>query len=163
MGIYLYKGNEEYLMNTKIELLIKESKANEFNISTYDCSEVNLGLAVQDAQTLPFLCDSKVVVIKNPVFLSSEKQTIIHDVNSLMKYIDCELEQTMLIINAYGVKINEKSELYQKLVKKANVNETKEIDEIEFKGWLKRQCDINHVGIDDEAIKSFYLAVGKPN
>ena len=161
MGVYLYKGSEEYLINTKIDLLIKESKANEFNISTYDCSEVNLGLAIQDAATMPFLCDSKVVIIKNHIFLSNEKQVIAHDVNSLIKYLDCQLEQTTLIINACGIKISEKNDIYQKLAKKATVNETKEIDEIEFKGWLKRQCDINHVVIDDEAIKAFYLAVGK--
>ena len=88
MNVFLYKGNEAYLINNKIDMLIKESKANEFNISSYDCSEVNLGLAIQDAMTLPFLGESKVVIIKNPVFLTNEKQLISHDINSLINYIN---------------------------------------------------------------------------
>lgn len=161
MKVYLYKGNEAYIINNKIDMIVKESRANEFNISTYDCSEVNLGLAIQDAMTLPFLGDSKVVVIKNPVFLTNDKQIITHDINSLINYLNNPVEQTYLIINACGIKLNEKLEVTKALLKKANVNETKEIDEIEFKGWIKRQCDISFVKIEDEAVRAFYLAVGK--
>lgn len=161
MKVYLYKGNEPYLINNKIDMLIKESKANEFNISTYDCSEVNVGLAIQDAMTLPFLGDVKVVIIKNPIFLTLEKQVINHDINSLINYVNNPFDQTYLIINACGLRLSEKTEATKILLKKAVVNETKEIDEIEFKGWIKRQCDIAFVKIDDDAVRAFYLAVGK--
>lgn len=161
MNVFLYKGNEAYLINNKIDMLIKESKANEFNISSYDCSEVNLGLAIQDAMTLPFLGESKVVIIKNPVFLTNEKQLISHDINSLINYINNPLDQTYLIINAVGLRLSEKLEVVKLLNKKAVVNETKEIDEVEFKGWIKRQCDIAFVKINEDAVKAFYIAVGK--
>ena len=36
INVYLYKGTEPFLINTKIDMLVKESKANEFNIATYD-------------------------------------------------------------------------------------------------------------------------------
>lgn len=158
INVYLYKGTEPFLINTKIDMLVKESKANEFNISIYDCSEVDLSLAIQDAASLPFLSDSKVVIIKNPTFLTNDKS---HNVSSLIKYIDNPMERTYLIINACGIKINEKLEIVKLLNKKAIVNETKEIEEVEFKGWIKRQCDIADVRIDEEAIKSFYIGVGK--
>lgn len=158
INVYLYKGTEPFLINTKIDMLVKESKANEFNIATYDCSEVDLSLAIQDAASLPFLSDSKVVIIKNPTFLTNDKT---HNVSSLIKYIEDPMERTYLIINACGIKINEKLEIVKLLNKKAVVNETKEIEEVEFKGWIKRQCDIADVRIDDEAIKSFYIGVGK--
>lgn len=158
INVYLYKGTEPFLINTKIDMLVKESKANEFNISIYDCSEVDLSLAIQDAASLPFLSDSKVVIIKNPAFLTNDKS---HNVSSLIKYIDNPMERTYLIINACGIKINEKLEIVKLLNKKAIVNETKEIEEVEFKGWIKRQCDIADVRIDEEAIKSFYIGVGK--
>ena len=158
INVYLYKGTEPFLINTKIDMLVKESKANEFNISTYDCNEVDLSLAIQDAASLPFLSDSKVVIIKNPTFLTNDKS---HNVSSLIKYIDNPMERTYLIINACGIKINEKLEIVKLLNKKAVVNETKEIEEVEFKGWIKRQCDISDVRVEEEAIKSFYIGVGK--
>ena len=161
MSVYLYKGVEPYLINTKIDMLVKQSKANEFNISVYDCAEVDVLLAVQDAMSLPFLSDNKVVIIKNPHFLASEKTSINHDVKCLIKYLDNQMEKTFLIINACGIKLNEKLEVTKALIKKATVNETKEIEEVEFKGWIKRQCDIAYVQIEEDAIKSFYVAVGK--
>ena len=161
MSVYLYKGVEPYLINTKIDMLVKQSGANEFNISVYDCTEVDVALAVQDAMSLPFLCDSKVVIIKNPLFLASEKPMINHDTTSLIKYLDNPNDKTLLIINACGIKINEKLDVTKVLNKKATVNETKEIEEVEFKGWIKRQCDIAYITIEEEAIKSFYVAVGK--
>jgi len=161
MSVYLYKGVEPYLINTKIDMLVKQSGANEFNISVYDCAEVDVALAVQDAMSLPFLCDSKVVIIKNPNFLTVQTPTINHDISSLIKYLDNPNEKTLLIINACGIKINDKLDVTKVLNKKATVNETKEIEEVEFKGWIKRQCDIAYVTIDEDAIKSFYVAVGK--
>ncbi len=161
MSVYLYKGVEPYLINTKIDMLVKQSRANEFNISIYDCSEVDVALAVQDAMSLPFLCDSKVVIIKNPHFLTTEKTAINHDTGSLIRYINNPMDKTYFIINACGLKINDKLEVSQVLNKKAIVNETKEIEEVEFKGWIKRQCDIAYVSIEEDAIKSFYVVVGK--
>ena len=59
--VYLYKGDEKYLTNAKIQRIIKESKADEINITTYDCSEVNLEKAIFDALTPAFLGGNKVV------------------------------------------------------------------------------------------------------
>ena len=66
--VYFYKGDEKYLTNSKIERVIKESKADELNITSYDCSEVNVEKAVFDALTPPFLGEKKVVIIRNPLF-----------------------------------------------------------------------------------------------
>ena len=72
--VYLYKGDERYLTNTKINRVIKDSKADEINITSYDCSEVNVEKAVFDALTPAFLGGNKVVIITNPVFLEKEKE-----------------------------------------------------------------------------------------
>ena len=92
------------------------------------------------------------------MFLVNDKS---HNVSSLVKYIENPMDKTYLIINACGLKINEKLEIVKLLNKKAVINETKEIEEVEFKGWIKRQCDISDVRIEEEAIKSFYIGVGK--
>ena len=33
MGVYLYKGSEEYLINTKIDLLIKRTRSRDLKTS----------------------------------------------------------------------------------------------------------------------------------
>lgn len=158
--VYLYKGDEKYLTNAKIARIVKESKADEINKTTYDCSEVSLEKAVFDALTPPFLGGNKVVIITNPVFLISEKNGQNHNVKLLIKYLDKPLDTTYLIINASGLKVNEKLEVSKALMKKANVITTNGISEVEFRGWLERECSVQNVMIEKSAITQMYKAFG---
>ncbi|MDD3170888.1 MAG: DNA polymerase III subunit delta [Bacilli bacterium] len=160
-NIYLYIGEEKYLINHKIERIIKEIKVDEYNIFSYDMDEVNIKEAVRDASTPPFMCENKVVIIKNPKFLTNDKYDIAHDISSFMRYIENPMESTSFIINCSGLKLNEKSEVVKLLRKKAIISETKEISETEFYGWLRRQCDLEGIAIKDDALKLFYNMVGK--
>ena len=160
-NIYLFLGEEKYIISSKINRVINEAKADEFNINSYDCEEVNVSNAIQDALTLPFMSKNKVVVIKKPLFLTTEKCNIPHDIKMFENYIKDPNDTTCLIIDASLMKLNEKSELVKVLRKKATVNETKSIGDIEFNGWLKRQCDLEGVDIKDDAIKLFANLVGR--
>lgn len=160
-NVCLFLGEEKYIINSKINRIIKETKADEFNITSYDCEETNVSNAIQDALTPPFMSDTKVVLIKRPLFLTNEKSPINHDLKLLNSYIESPLETTYLIIDASLLKLNEKSETVKLLRKKANVSDTKAIGDIEFTGWLKRQCDLENVNIKDDAIKLFVSLVGK--
>lgn len=160
-NIYLFIGEEKLIIKSKISRIINESKADEYNITIYDCEEVSVDTAIQDAMTLPFMCENKVVIVNNPLFLVNDKTSIKHDIQGLINYISNPMESTYLIIDASLLKINEKSEVVKLLRKKGYVNETKAIDDIQFGGWLKRQCDLAGVSIKDDAIKTFYGIVGK--
>jgi len=160
-NVCLFLGEEKYIINSKINRIIKETKADEFNITSYDCEETNVSNAIQDALTPPFMSDTKVVLIKRPLFLTNEKSPISHDLKLLNSYIESPLETTYLIIDASLLKLNEKNETVKLLRKKAFVSETKAIGDIEFTGWLKRQCDLENVSIKDDAIKLFVNLVGK--
>ena len=159
-NIYFFKGDENYLTNSKIQRLIKESKADELNITSYDCSEVNVEKAVFDALTPAFLGDKKVVIIKNPLFLESEKASGSHNIKLLIQYLEHPMEETFLIINGAGLKVNEKLEVVKTLNKCSRVITTNGISEVEFSGWLQRECEIQGVRIEKNAISLFYKSSG---
>ena len=48
----------------------------------------NVSMAVQDLLTPPFLSDNKVVIIKNPIFLTKTKPEIDHKLELLLNYLD---------------------------------------------------------------------------
>ncbi len=158
--IYLYKGDEKYLTSAKIQRVIKESKADEINITTYDCSEPNLEKAIFDALTPAFLGGNKVVIITNPIFLTSEKNASIQNTKLLINYLEKPCDSTYLIINASGNKVNEKLDVTKALMKKASVVTTNGISEVEFRGWLERECSVQNVSIDKNAISIMYKAFG---
>ncbi|MBO4666803.1 MAG: DNA polymerase III subunit delta [Bacilli bacterium] len=156
--IYFFKGDEKFLTNAKIDRLIKESKADELNISSYDCSEVNVEKAIVDASTAPFLCDKKVVIIRNPLFLETEKAGSLHNLEILKRYLLNPSEDTVLIINASGLKVNNKLEIVKAIEKVANIQNTNVISDVEFSGWLKRECEVEFVSIDSKAVALYYKA-----
>lgn len=157
-NIYLYKGDEKYLTNVKIKRVIKESKADDINIVSYDASEDSLESAVIDALTVGFINKEKVVIINNPIFLTKENKDI--NTKILIDYLDKNIETTTLIINASGIKIDEKLEITKALYKKANVITTNSISEVEFNGWLERECASFDVKIEKSAIQRMYKAFG---
>ena len=159
-NIFLFLGSEELMIKNKIEKLVASVSTNSYNITTYDMEENNVSMAVQDAMTAPFMTDYKVVIIKNPTFLTKEKSSIEHKLNLFEQYLDHPVEETFFIIDATLMDLDDKNELVQKLKKKAQISDTKELSEIEIKGWLKRQCALLDVSIDDSAIELFFNRVG---
>ena len=46
-NIYLFIGEEKLIINSKISRVINGSLADEYNITSYDCEEVNVNVAIQ--------------------------------------------------------------------------------------------------------------------
>lgn len=155
-GIYLFLGNEPLIIQNKIDNIIKTSEANAYNINKYDCEEVNVGEAVQDAMTPPFLCSQKIVLIKNPHFLTATKTDIKHDTNLLIYYLHNPLPSTTLLIDATNLTLDKKKEVVKELLKVANISETKELTAVEAEGWLKRQFTLKGYTIYNDAVKEFF-------
>jgi len=159
--IYLYTGDEKYRINQKIRGIVKDAEVDEFNVTTYDLDEVSLGNVIHDALTPPFMTEEKVIIVKNPKFLSSDKSLTDQETQEVINYLNKPMDSTILIINAVNVKLDERLEIVKKLKKVANVSDNKELTEIEFYGWLKRQCESLDVEIEEDAVRTFYNTVGK--
>ena len=71
--IYLFYGEDNFVIKTKTDQIIKKYDVDEFNITHYDMEEQAVEEAINDASTIPFMSDLKIVVIKNAYFLSNEK------------------------------------------------------------------------------------------
>jgi DNA polymerase-3 subunit delta len=159
-AVHLFLGNEQFLIENKIKRLINESGADEYNITYYDLDTSTLTEALNDALTPPFMSAAKVIVIKNPLFLSAENNLEKDEKKRFLEYLDSPMETTVFIINGYNIKLDERKTEVKKLLA-GNVNYSKELSEIEMHGWIKRQGAINNVVITDEAAREFFRLVGK--
>lgn len=160
-NIFLYTGEEKYRINSKIQAIVKDTNADDFNIMTYDLDDSDLTDAIRDALTPPFLCEQKVVIVKNPRFLTSEKSLTEEQTNDFLKYLSKPMETTVLIINAVNLKLDERKEVVKRLKKVAQISDNNELTEVEFYGWVKRQCALYEIDIKEDATKAFYNLVGK--
>lgn len=159
-NVFLFYGNEELMIKNKIDKLVNSLTDNQYNINVYDMQINNVAMAVQDVLTPPFLSDNKVVVIKNPIFLTKSKCEIEHKTDLLLNYLDNIEDTSYLIIDASGLKIDENNAIFKKLKQKAEVSETKELSQVEMKGWLKRKFALNEKEISDDAVTIFFERIG---
>lgn len=160
-NIYLFLGLEEVIIKNKIDTLLKKFSCDEYNTKTYDLEVSNVYDAVQDAITMPFISEKKVVIIKNPTFLSSVKIDIPHNVAAFLQYIVEPLETTVLIIDATHIKLDERKEVVKRLLTVAEVSDTKKLSPDEEEGWLVRQFELAGIQIRQDAIKAFFGRVGR--
>lgn len=157
-NVYLFIGNEELIIKNKIDTVITNAHPGPFNLSTYDMDLDKLTDAINDCKTLPFMSDKKVVVIKRPSFL--EKGSDNQNVLALSDYLDNPNDETILIIDATFINMDESKEIVIKLRKKAEVSETRLLSEVEMRGWLKRQFGLLGVEIEENAVELFFEYVG---
>lgn len=160
-NIYLFIGDEPLIIKNKIDILVENLNCDQYNTTIYNLEEVNISMAIQDAMTPPFLCKNKIIILRNPIFLTTQKTDIKHNIAMFSDYLSNPLDTTYLIVDATGLNLNEKSDLVVKLKAKAEVSETKELCQVQIDGWLKRQCEVNGIEIKPDAISLFFERVGK--
>src|SRR5690554_2624690 len=158
--IYLFLGDEPLIIENKIKALISKIASDEYNTNTYDLDEVNVNKAVQDAITMPFISDRKVVLIRNTYLITSNKTEIDHDVDGFIHYINNPFASTTLIIDAGGLNLDNRKEVVKLLKKKAEINNTKALSGVEAVGWLKRRFSLADMQITDEAARLFFDRTG---
>ena len=85
-SLYLFYGTENYLIEQAINNIITRRISNEekeMNFFTYDLLSEPLEHVVEEAETLPFIAEHKVVLAKNALLFTGQKLKIEHDLTGL--------------------------------------------------------------------------------
>lgn len=159
-NVYLYRGNEELIIKNKIEVLLSQLKKGTYSKTIYDMDEYSLNEAVNDALTIPFLVEKKVVIVRNPRFLGKGSIEERHNIPFFLRYLKDPSDFTIFIIDATNIEIDEKKDVFKEIQKAAEISDTRNLSDIEMKGWLRRQFDIAGIEIEDNAIELFFDYVG---
>ena len=155
--IYLFHGPDTFIIKSKTNQVITKLNVDEFNVTVYDAEETNVINAVNDAQTIPFMSDKKVIIIKNCYFLSNEKvkKEIKHDLDALSRYIENPVEETILILNAPYNKLDERKAITKVVKNKANVIKCDPMKQVDLASWVRRQLGKNNIKIERPALEEF--------
>ncbi|MBD5071942.1 DNA polymerase III subunit delta, partial [Xanthomonas citri pv. citri] len=76
-----------------------------------------LDQAIADAETFPFMGERRLVIVKNPYFLTGEKkkEKIEHNVSALESYIQSPAPYTVFVLLAPYEKLDERKKLTKAL------------------------------------------------
>ena len=159
--VYLFHGADSYIIKSKINNLINKHNVDDFNVTNYDAEEVNISDALNDASTIPFMSEKKIIIIRNAYFVSTEKpkKEIKHDLDRLKRYIDNPVEETILVLAAPYAKLDERKAITKAIKAKAEVVACIPLKGNDSGNWIKRQLGKNNVDIDRDALAEFLKRV----
>lgn len=154
--LYLIYGSETYLLEDTIHRIISAGlsiEEQEFNLSKFDMGEYPVEMAVEEAYTFPFMGQRRVVLIKEAVFFSGQKDSkkVEHDMDKLLKYIEEPAPETVFIVHAPYEKLDERKKLVKQMKKQAIVMEGAPLKEKELHQWIEEKARQEQVEFEAEA------------
>ena len=158
--IYLFTGTSEIFIKNRMNRIIQSFNKYEYTIIKYDMETTSLSTVLSDAITVPFLEELKIIILKNPKFLTKSATSTKDEIKAMLKYLKNPCDSTLLIIDATNTKINQSNEIYKMLKNVARIIDYPDPEEIELKGWIVRSFDANGIDIKDDALTLLLEYIG---
>ena len=154
---YIFYGKEYYL----IENAIKEIKSTlndgmiDFNLDVIDGKETTLDQIISSIETLPFMDDKKVVILKDFELLKGKKKNFTdEDEKYFTDYVDNIPSTTTLVLVVYG-DIDKRKSLVKKVSKNGVVFNCDKLSDMDLFKWVKKKFETNKVIIDNAQVMYF--------
>lgn len=158
MNCVIY-GEEKLLMEQRLTKLKKQYKINDedMNFMTYWCNETPMSQIIEDALTPPFLSEYKMIVIKNPTFLTTQKQKDMseEDIKMFLDYIVQNNPTTILVIYHDTKNFDERKKIVKTLRKTVNFFEIGKLDHHQLLKTTHQAIKARQCVIDDDALELF--------
>lgn len=158
--IYLFTGTSEIFIKNRMNRIIQSFNKYEYTIIKYDMETTSLSTVLSDAITVPFLEELKIIILKNPKFLTKSATSTKGEIKAMLKYLKNPCDSTLLIIDATNTVINQSNEIYKMLKNVARIIDYPDPEEIELKGWIVRSFDANGIDIKDDALTLLLEYIG---
>ncbi|MFK7693525.1 DNA polymerase III subunit delta [Paenibacillus sp. HJGM_3] len=161
--LYVCYGPERYLLQEFIQFLtdkLIDPAVREFAISRYDLAETSLDTVLEDAGTLPFMAEKKLVIAKNAVFLTGAKDTskVEHNPEKLLDYLKTPSDFSVLVLLVDAEKLDERKKLV-KAVKDSSVA-FPALSAEDLIAWVGRQAERAGFSFAAGAADQFVLYAG---
>lgn len=157
-SIYTLLGTESYLSETfkqELRKQVSDEEEADFNIVTFDMNEVELADVINEAETVPFFGDYKVIFVENPFFLTGEKKRIEinHDLSLLEAYLLNPLESTILVFVASYEKLDERKKVVKLLKKECRLVDVSRMTEKSLIPYVKQVIENEGYTIEKSAFE----------
>ncbi|WP_121616862.1 DNA polymerase III subunit delta [Virgibacillus halodenitrificans] len=164
-NLYLIHGTETYIIDDAVKKIttgVLTEEDMEFNLSQYDLADTPIQKAIDDAETLSFMSDKKVVIVKNPIFLTGQKDKskIEHNLEGLESYAKEPNPNTVFVLVAPYEKLDKRKKITKLLSKEAAVIEATAFNERNSEQWIRRKTKEMNLSITEGAIGRLLQNVG---
>ncbi|MEG0050607.1 MAG: DNA polymerase III subunit delta [Terrisporobacter sp.] len=161
-NIYLLYGREYYLIDNAIKNF-KESLNEsmiDFNLDVIDGKEVFPDQLLSSIETLPFMDDKKITIVKDFELLKGKRKNFYEgDEKYFIDYLDNISDSTVLVFVVYG-EIDKRKKIVKKIQEKGIVFNCDKISDMDLFKWIKRKFEGFYTLIDNAQIMYFIESQG---
>lgn len=164
--IYVLYGNQKFLVDQFIDTLSKqvlEESSMDFNYETFDLKEDPIEVAVEAAETLPFMGEKRLIVASQAYFLTGLKGStkVEHDLASLERYLESPVEFSVLVLIVDQDKLDERKKVVKSLKKRAIMCACSSLGANNLQSWLQDRATHYDVQLEENAAGLLCQFVGE--
>lgn len=151
---YVLYGEERYLLQKALQNIIAKYvlEKNEFTNISYDARTTDIQIILEDASTIPFFSEQKVILIHHANFLSTNNDTDM-DTDALELYLDNPMESTTLILLGDFEKLDARKKIVKKIKKVCEVLQFRKLDQQGKQSYIKEELKKRTLSVDNAGLQ----------
>ncbi len=162
--VYLLVGEESYFIDETIKRL-KEAMGSEeeLEMTAFDLEEVPVDAVMDEADTIPFFSERKLIIAKNASFLKATekgKEKIDHDVKRLETWLSNPSDFSVTVFIAPYEKLDERKKVTKMLKEHVLLVQAETPKEQDLAVWIQGVVKAQGNSITQEAIELLVTMVG---
>lgn len=162
--VYLLSGTEHYFFDETINRVKSSlSQSEEIDVIMFDLDEVPVQHVLEEADTIPFFTEKKLIVVKNSSFLKATekgKEKIEHDIKALENWLSHPSDTSVSLFLAPYEKLDERKRITKLMKEKAVHLEAKQLEGNDLKVWIQSAVQSENKSISSLAIQNLIETIG---
>ncbi|WP_075618138.1 DNA polymerase III subunit delta [Paenisporosarcina indica] len=163
--IYLLVGTEHYFFDETIRRL-KDAllQEGEIDVLLFDLDEVPVQHVIEEADTIPFFTDRKLIIAKNASFLKvteKGKEKIDHDIKAFESWVLHPSETAITVFIAPYEKLDERKKVTKLMKEKSLLLVAKQLEGNDLVVWVKSTVAQEQKTMTNDAIARLIETVGQ--
>jgi DNA polymerase III subunit delta len=163
--IYFFYGQEHFLLEETVNWLCRQLAPTPDHVGSvvcFDLEEVPIQTLVQEAETLPFFGERRLIIGKNALFLTplKAKGGVDHQTDRLLTYLADPVRENTLLLIVPSDKLDKRKKIVKALEKHASTLSFPPLSEHELPRWVQKRCKQLGVEIQPQAAEKLLLLVG---
>ena len=160
--VYLVQGKEPYLQELARKVFLETIVAPEdqdLNVGRFNMEEVSIQTAMQDAESVPYFGERRLVLVDNPSFFTGEKEkkSMDHQLERLQAYLENPMESSVMVFFAPYDKLDQRKKIVKQLKKVAVLLDASELTERDVKQYIQDSLRNHQYSIQEEALETLLV------
>lgn len=162
--VYLLTGVEHHIFDATIERLKKAlPDIDDASVVRFDLEETPVEAVIEEADTLPFLEDHKLIIASQAVFLSGQdpkRGEVTHNLAVLEQWLENPSPTATVVFIAPYEKLDGRKRITKKMKELTTVIEANRLEGKDLLTWIQHEAQRNGVGITASTAQVLMNTVG---